>query len=693
MRMMMKPNNTRTRNRQGSRGVALITALLLLSLFTVMTLAMVIATSSDLLIDGYYRNLRGSFYAADSGLNAARQLMINQLANDVTANYVQSATTPPIAVGEESVVMSALSNSSTGFGGTQSTLSSSGPQASSWPGSFTISYNAACANTGPTTTIPNCPTYMKPWNAAECAPNYVLVTPNSPPNPTTYPPPTCANPGDPTQYTVNSYSYSYPYKITAVGNSIANQQNTIEETGNMIATVSITNSFQQSFAAYGTFFNSYPICSGGFVKGTMSGQFFSNESWNFGDAAYGAGGYIFTGSVGAHNADVGYMYGDGTCDQSASTSDTYNGTTIAPSFQAGLNLGQAALPLPTDAFSQQRAVLDGIGACPSSPCTVTQAEMAAPGSPADSARALKNVNGTPWPASGAQPASGVYLPYTSNAFGTCWTPPCFSGGGIYVQGNADQITMAAGTMSVLGVTHKTQVFTIKQGSTTTTVTLDVDPVASPPTTTISDGTTTNVINGLPENLNASPGTEAALLFVNGGISGTSGGTTTGLTGPSSGAAIQDGSAVTVTATNTIAITGNITYKTEPVTLNAADTPTSPVPSNVLGIFTTNGDIQLRPTSNVTTMEVDASLAMISSTSSGGLIAQWNTIGTVNIVGGRIAMQAKSGASVGHRNIYFDQRFSHGFAPPWFPSTTVTATPTTQTVVTPSRMSWTNTTAM
>ena len=88
----MKPNNTLTTYRHDSRGIALITALLLLSLFTVMTLAMVIATSSDLLIDGYYRNLRGSFYAADSGLNAARQFMMNQLAGDVTANYQQSAT-------------------------------------------------------------------------------------------------------------------------------------------------------------------------------------------------------------------------------------------------------------------------------------------------------------------------------------------------------------------------------------------------------------------------------------------------------------------------------------------------------------------------------------------------------------------------------------------------------------------------
>lgn len=698
MRMMMKPNNTRTRNRQASRGVALITALLLLSLFTVMTLAMVIATSSDLLIDGYYRNLRGSFYAADSGLNAARQFMVNQLANDVTANYAQSATTPPIAVGEESVVMSALSNSSTGFGGTQSTLSSSGPQASSWPGSFTISYNAACANTGPTTTVPNCPTYMKPWNAAECAPNWSYgsptypIPPNLTPDPATYPIPTCANPGDPTRYTVNSFSYSYPYKITAVGNSIANQQNTIEETGTMVATVTVTNSFQQSFAAYGTFFNSYPICSGGFVKGTMSGQFFSNDSWNFGDAAYGAGGYIFTGSVGAHNADVGYMYGDGTCDQAATTSDTHNGTTIAPTFQAGLNLGQTALPLPTDAFSQQRAVLDGKGeavnpnppystACGSATtCGVTAGEM--------NAYNMTNPTNGVWPATGTQPTSGVYLPYTTQSGGGC---PCtFTGGGIYVQGNADQITMSAGTMSVLGVTHKTQLFTIKQGSTTTTVTLDLDGQ----TTTVSDGTNTaGPISGLPANYNSSPATEAAMLFVNGGISGTSGGTTTGLTGPSSGAAIQDGSAVTVAATNTIAITGNITYTKEPVALIQADTPVNPPPSNVLGIFTTTGDIQVRPTSNVTTMEIDASLAMISSGGSGGLTATWNTIGTLNIVGGRIASQAKSGSSVGKRNIYFDQRFSHGFAPPWFPSTTVTATPTTQTVVTPSRMSWTNTTAM
>jgi Tfp pilus assembly protein PilX len=677
----MNINSALIRHRQSSRGIALVTTLLLLSLFTIMTLAMVIATSSDLLIDGYYRNLRGSFYAADSGLNAARQFIANQLSNDVTPNYVQSATTPPIANGEEAVVMTALGSSSTGFGGNQSILSSSGPQASAWPATFTISYKASCATTGGA----NCPTYMLPWTATNCSANWVyaqLTPPAAVPSTATYPLPTCANPGDPTKYKVLSYAYSYPYKITAVGNSIANQQNAIEETGNLIATVTVTNTFNTSFAAYGTFFDQYALCSGAFVKGSMSGRFFSNESWNFGDSGFGSGSYIFTGSVGAHNSKVGYLYSDGACDQSSTTSDTHNGTTIAPTFQGGLNLNQPTVPLPSDSFSQQKAVLDGKGLCPTSGCTQpTQGDRAA---------VLRNVNTTPWPSTGSEPTTGVYLPYTSTTVAGV-TTNTFAGGGIYVQGNADQITLTAGTVTVAGNVHKTQIFSIKQGSTTTTVTLDLDPAGQ--TTTISNGTTTTTITGLPQNLNNSPATEAALLYVNGGISGSSSGTTTGLTGPSSGAAIQDGSAVTVTSTNTIAITGNLKYSTEPVSLNSADTAVTPPPSNVLGIFTPVGDVQLRPPSNVSTMEIDASIATISNGGSGGITATWNTIGTVTIVGGRIQNQAKSGSSVGTRNIWYDKRFSSGFAPPWFPATTVTTNPTTQTVVTPSRMSWTNTTAM
>jgi hypothetical protein len=232
-----------------------------------------------------------------------------------------------------------------------------------------------------------------------------------------------------------------------------------------------------------------------------------------------------------------------------------------------------------------------------------------------------------------------------------------------------------------------------QGSTTTTVTLDLDGN----TTTISNGSTTKTINGVPENLGASPPTEAAMLYVNGNISNTSGSPAKGLSGPSSGPAIQNGSALTVTASGTIAITGNIHYSTEPVSLNTSDTLVSPSPSNVLGIFTPTGDIQLRMPNSGQNLEIDASLAMISNSGSGGLINTWNQINTLTIVGGRIANQAKQG-NVSTRNIWFDKRFLQGgFAPPWFPATNVTTsgtvTATVSPVVTANRVLWVNRSAM
>src|SRR5690349_21998906 len=65
----------RPKTRQNERGVALITTLLLLMLLTGLTLAMAWSTRSDMLINGYYRNFRGSFYAADSGISIMRQAL------------------------------------------------------------------------------------------------------------------------------------------------------------------------------------------------------------------------------------------------------------------------------------------------------------------------------------------------------------------------------------------------------------------------------------------------------------------------------------------------------------------------------------------------------------------------------------------------------------------------------------------
>ena len=63
----------------GDRGFALVFTLLLLGMMSLIALAMVLSSSSDMLINGYYRNARGSFYAADSGLNIARQQLLDQI--------------------------------------------------------------------------------------------------------------------------------------------------------------------------------------------------------------------------------------------------------------------------------------------------------------------------------------------------------------------------------------------------------------------------------------------------------------------------------------------------------------------------------------------------------------------------------------------------------------------------------------
>jgi len=84
--------------------------------------------------------------------------------------------------------------------------------------------------------------------------------------------------------------------------------------------------------------------------------------------------------------------------------------------------------------------------------------------------------------------------------------------------------------------------------------------------------------------------------------------------------------------------------------------------------------------------------MISQGGSGGWINIGNHINTLILMGGRIANQAKSGNTT-TRNIFFDRRFAqNGFAPPWYPSTTVTTTGTNTAQMLPStiqRTKWFN----
>src|SRR5580692_11138318 len=89
--------NPRAAGGVDNRGVALVVTLLLLFLMSVLGLAAVLTSSSDLLINGYYANYRASFYAADSGINIVRQAMSTDLYGLFPTTYAGQPATPAAA--------------------------------------------------------------------------------------------------------------------------------------------------------------------------------------------------------------------------------------------------------------------------------------------------------------------------------------------------------------------------------------------------------------------------------------------------------------------------------------------------------------------------------------------------------------------------------------------------------------------
>jgi Tfp pilus assembly protein PilX len=609
---MTKCNPVRLSTEQGA---ALVTTLLLLLLLTAMSLTMVLSVSSDMLINGYYRNYRSSFYAADSGLNITRQSMVSQILAAVPAKIVPGVA--PIPPGTDTAIQGNILS----YYGKNSSLNS-GQSTNSWPESYRIS-NASLS----------------------------LVT--TPPQPIV---------STDKNGNVTAYQYTYNYSLTSVGQSRGNENTTLSDSGSFIINATLATPTVTSFAAYGMFIDQWSICSGStLVPGTISGPVFTNGAWTFGDA----GPYTFTGTVGSVSPQAGYSHNNGRCNAVSTTSDKSGNSTVAPNFQAGFNLNQSPIPLPPNDYNQKRAALDGKG---TSGTAVTNSDLNS---------VMRDVNKTPYPSSGTN--SGVYLPYTVDAQGKA----TFAGGGIYVKGDAS-VTLAASGGSA-------EVYTVVQNGVATTIT--IDPGSN--TTVVTAGGNTTTIAGVPAQKDPATGAvtrNATMFYVDGNI--------TSLSGPGQGKpAIQDGTALTITAANNVTVTGDILYKTPPVTQTQNQIPGTPadtlIPGNdnnqVLGIFTSTGDIQLKNSQSNGNLEIDGSVATISQNGTGGIVNIGNAINTLTIVGGRIQNQIKNINST-TRNVFFDGRFaSNGFAPPWFPSTTVapgTAAPPNLTS-TVQRVQWLN----
>ncbi len=641
------------------RGVALILSLLLLGLMAILGLAMVWALSSDMLIDGYYRNFRGSFYAADSGLNIARQQLLNQ----VSAAFPSAWATPPLS-NQTATATAALNYITSNYGNFASL--NAGEAGSSWSESFEI------------VNVSNCTNSFAP------APSFPQVTST---NPST---------GQAT-----GYRYIFNYNLCSTGRSLAAQQVNISETGSM--TINLTgqaSSTTVSFSAFGGFVANYAACGhgspGALVPGTMTGMMATNGQWQF----FPGGPYIFTDLVEQANSNFGYWFSSG-CINSPQPSYQSGGQTIAPTFQGspspGYELGQAPLAMPTNAFSQEWAVLDGTG-CGEGSNVCGNINSPSPPVPTDVNlnSDLKNIAGTAYPVTGT--TSGVYLNYSTTA-----GVDTMQGGGIYVEGNASVLLSTSGASA--------QIYTITQGSTSTTVT--IDPLATPPpswncaagtkgTTIVKSGSTVANICSVPTNYSLTPPQPETMLYVNGTI--------TSLSGPGQGVgAIQNYNAVTITANGDIDLTGDVVYATEPVTTTqnqivpgtnpacCAGTPVATlIPGNDygqdLGLFTATGNINLQTSYSNQNLQVDGSQAAIGqncATTSCGFTAT-GCINTFNNVGGQIQSNIFA-ACMNTENTYFDRRYTSkaGFAPPWFPSTTLTqggAQPTNLNA-TVQRISW------
>ena len=642
------------------RGVALVVALLLLVLLSGLGLVMVISSNSDLLTNGYYRGFRGAFYAADSGLSIVRNNMAAQL---VGQKQTFSLTTLPFSSSAGTTVASNLVSTYGAAFNQVSGHSGEGSASNSWPGFY------------------------------ELQSAYVGYDPSG--NQTWYCAPIGGKTGDTctsNSGTITGYTYTFPYQITVLGRAQGSEKASITDEGNVVITAPLTSGpTKQAFSAWGMFINTYPICSNGndLVPGTISGPVFTNGAWNFGTS----GQYIFTDPVGSVSSKAGYDFGNNNCSQVAGTSASQkngrNTTTIAPTFQQGFNLGQQSVPLPTDDFNQEQAVLDGKGSASGAP---TNSQLH---------NTLMDATGTAYPSNGTN--SGVFLPYQI-VNGT----PTFTGGGIYIQGNASVQLSTVGTCTknssgqCTNATSYAQVYTITTSNNKTT-TITVNPVSN--TTTMVTGGNSVTISGVPEQYDPTTGAAmgpATMLYDNGNI--------TALSGPGQGVpAIQDGNALTITANGNVTVTGDILYKTEPVTTTQnqiANTPADTLIPNgnngqSLGIFTANGNVQMANSQSNGNLEIDASIATLcasggscTASSSGGLVNTGSAITNLNIVGGRIQNNIMN-INAATRNVFFDRRYANGaFSPPWFPSTTVnngTVTPGAVTQLV-TRTRWTNNTA-
>lgn len=673
----------RAGSRNSERGMALITALLATTILLALGMAIVFSATMDTVTTKSARVGEQAFFAADAGIGIARRAIakafedrLTQLQTDLAAKTVALYKNDPDPTDPQHnfPIVQLLPDPDTTDG-----------QNSTFYSDILTNAIYLCNNTYRNTRMYDLNGTSFTASFSPLSGKLELIR----------------TPGNPEKAV---QSMVFRYTITVTGKTDGGGTASVSEGGRISTAITLTvkssfaNNRSFAFSGFGAFFDygdtqaNAPLASG-----TFSGPVHTNTHFAF----LSSRSVAFRNVVSQVDDKIRYDNLSNTTPNHAIPGADITGIDIsAEGYQQ-----TAEVPLPTNVFSQEYAVINSTGitdldssgnpidppaAIPASPATVLDSSGRV--TAAALRLNLRNASNAQPTVSGSTIANGVYI---SSADGNA-----IAGAGIYVQGSAADI-------QIYGDTNGDQVYVILQGSTTTTVRTSF----ANNQTTISSGSNSRTMSGIfkdkgdPANIR-----NGAMLFVNGAINSLRGGTTSSTTKP----AIASAAALTITATADITVTGDLKYA-QPVA-NSDGTAVSGIGSitNVLGIFTNDGNVNLAPntaynsaTGSSLSLEMNAAVVSFNANTSndGGSIkgSIVYTGGTSpgssdrwRLVGSRVQSKINT-IGFTYRDIFFDTRFAGGtFAPPFFPGTTyalaavaTSDAPTIHSFATPaaSAMSW------
>lgn len=561
------------RPRSDERGLALVSVLLIMSLMLMLGLAVTFTAISDSAVTSNFKNTTSGFYAAEAGINnlhrliRSKQLVLSSLPE-----------TPKVITGEPSL----------------------GEKDFIPTGEKLLSISEHLPNDSAYKTRVKLSDFHAPFSANDNDPNHSGQK-------VTY-----INPTRPTLGQLEPYSVNY--RLESVGEGVAglNGSVTLLEQGTINFTLLATannggvkfGSFSE-FALYLDHFNPYRPAGGFIYQGLGPGDHFSgrvhtNERLGFWTTADGQDAPVFKGKVSQSYPTASYyrhMAGFPPAPVDAD-SEVVGGVLVAPKFLAGFDRGVEPIPPAGNTFNQARAVLDG-GFLPTTTAP-TNAELHANLRISDDLAKPLPESKAPT-STGPDLAPGVYIPTDGESF---------TGSGIYVMGDADDVQLTADKSG------SRQIIKITRGDKTTTVTIDLDAG----TTSIDSGHGVKTLRGIPidRSLLSGGSRPAASLYVYGNVNSLHGPGRIADDQPLPG--IDSDFAVTVTAGGyqtgdgqhpvaggNIKITGDLVYETPVV--DSAGNAINQNARNLLGIYASGGNIEIPIDGEApTNLTVNASMA-------------------------------------------------------------------------------------